>query len=136
MDDEPADRCWAMLALGAPEPRGLDVSIGRINDFIGRDQSPGKKRSALLVAALPGSAGSTRAAADRLNRRYGLGLGRTYELDPDDRRRRAARGQAGTVLVLTGDRLPDAELRPAAGVAPVPCDHRARTAPARTSPRG
>ena len=49
-----ADRAWAMLALGAPDGTGVDLGVGRINAFIDRDDSEGKKRSALLVAGLAG----------------------------------------------------------------------------------
>ena len=54
MDDEYADQAWAMLALGAPDGIGVDLSVGRIDAFIDRDNSEGKKRSALLVAGLAG----------------------------------------------------------------------------------
>ena len=76
MDDANADRCWAMLALAAPDAAGVD-SRGRINGFIGRDKSQGKMRSALLVAGLAGLGRISADAANSLNRRYGLGLGRT-----------------------------------------------------------
>jgi hypothetical protein len=111
--DENGDRCWAMLVLAAPSANGLDLSAGRITSFIGRDKSRNKVRSALLVAGLAGLGRITPDAANSLNRRYGLGLGRqsswTRMIDAS-----AARGQAGTVLVLTGtgfqtfafDRLP------------------------------
>jgi hypothetical protein len=75
MDDHAADQSWAMLALGAPDTRGLDLSFGRINAFISRDPSPGKKRSALLVAGLAGLGCIDGSSADRLNRRHGLAIG-------------------------------------------------------------
>ena len=63
-------------------------------------------RSALLVAGLAGLGRITPNAANSLNRRYGLGLGRqsswTRMIDAAARLR-----QAGTVLVLDRDRLPD-----------------------------
>jgi hypothetical protein len=46
MDDAQADRCWAMLALAAPDGSGVDLSVSRLTDFIGRDKSLGRKRSA------------------------------------------------------------------------------------------
>ena len=52
MDDADSDRCWAMLALGAPNI--ADVGTSRINSFIRRDNSRDKVRSALLVAGLAG----------------------------------------------------------------------------------
>jgi hypothetical protein len=102
-----------MLVLAAPNGSGLDLSAGRITSFIGRDKSRNKVRSALLVAGLAGLGRITPDAANSLNRRYGFGLGRqsswTRMIDSS-----AGRGQAGTVLVLTGtgfqtfafDRLP------------------------------
>jgi hypothetical protein len=115
MDDEPADRCWAMLALATPG--NVDVSAGRIQAFIRRDQSKDKMRSALLVAGLAGLGRISTDAANSINRRYGLGLGRitswTKMIDSA-----AGRGQAATVLLLTGtgfqtatfDQLPSAHM--------------------------
>ncbi len=100
MDERFADPSWAMLALAAPETAGLDLSFGRINAFISRDQSKGKKRSALLVAGLAGLGRVDARSADRLNRRHGLAIGHlnrwTRLIDGS-----AALGQAGSVLVLT-----------------------------------
>ena len=101
MDDENGDRAWAMLVLGAPVTRGLDLSAGRINAFISRDGSPGKQRSALLVAGLAGLGRIDGATAGRLSNRHELGLGRrtawTRMIDGA-----SARRQAATVAVLTG----------------------------------
>jgi hypothetical protein len=101
MSDENADRCWAMLALGAPSASGVDLSFSRINAFIGRDDSPGKQRSALLVAGLAGLGRIDGKTAGRLNNRHGLGLGRrtswSQMIDAASQRR-----QAATVAVLTG----------------------------------
>jgi len=100
MDERFADPSWAMLALAAPQTSGLDLSFGRINAFISRDQSPGKKRSALLVAGLAGLGRIDARSADRLNRRHGLAIGHlnrwTRIIDGS-----AALGQAGSVLVMT-----------------------------------
>jgi hypothetical protein len=115
MDDENGDRCWAMLALAAPDI--ADVGSGRIGAFIRRDKSPNKVRSAFLVAGLAGLGRISTDTANTLNRRYGLGLGAmtswTKTIDAS-----AARGQPGTVLVLTGtgfqtpnwDKVPSAHL--------------------------
>jgi hypothetical protein len=120
MDDADADRCWAMLALGAPNI--ADVGTGRINGFIRRDKSANRVRSAFLVAGLAGLGRISTDDANSLNRRYGLGLGRnsswTKMIDAA-----ASRGQAGTVLVLTGtgfqtasiDQLPSYHLYHAIG---------------------
>ena len=101
MSDDAGDRCWAMVALAAPSTRGLDLSYGRIASFISRDKSTGKLRSALLVGGLIGLGRINQNAANTLNQRYGLGLGRrtswTDMIDQSGRYR-----QAGTVLVLTG----------------------------------
>ena len=99
MDDSDNDRCWAMLALAAPNVN--EVPAGRISGFIRRDQSREKGRSALLVAGLLGLGRISADTANSLNSRYGLGLGRasswTRMIDAA-----AGRGQGGTVLVLTG----------------------------------
>ncbi|MGE5562746.1 MAG: hypothetical protein ACM3ZV_05475 [Bacillota bacterium] len=113
MEDADGDRCWAMLALGAPDV--AEVGTGRIGGFIRRDKSPNKVRSALLVAGLAGLGRISTDTANTLNRRYGLGLGTTTSwtkmIDAA-----AGRGQAGTVLVLTGTGLqtPNWEKVPAA----------------------
>ena len=115
MDDEDSDRCWAMLALAAPNV--ADVGTSRINSFIRRDKSRNHVRSALLVAGLAGLGRISTDSANSINRRYGLGLGHvtswTQMIDAA-----AARGQGGTVLVLTGtgfqtpqfDRVPSSHL--------------------------
>jgi hypothetical protein len=115
MDDDPNDRCWAMLALAAPNI--ADVGTSRINSFIKRDNSPDHVRSAMLVAGLAGLGRISTDTANSLNRRYGLGLGHvtswTRMIDAA-----ADRGQGATVLVLTGtgfqtpqfDRVPSAHL--------------------------
>jgi len=99
MDDEDGDRCWAMLALASPNV--AEVGTSRISAFIRRDKSEGRMRSAFLVAGLAGLGRISADDANSLNRRYGLGLGRvtswTKIIDAA-----AARGQGGTVLVLTG----------------------------------
>jgi hypothetical protein len=115
MDDAEDDRCWAMLALASPNV--ADAASGRISGFIRRDDSRNRVRSALLVAGLAGLGRISTDTANSLNRRYGLGLGHvtswTRMIDAA-----AARGQGGTVLVLTGtgfqtpffDRVPPSHL--------------------------
>ncbi len=117
MDDQNADSSWAMLALAAPSTDGLDLSTGRINAFIARDTSAGRKRSALLVAGLAGLGRIDLVTADRINSRHGLGIERrnrwTQFVDSS-----AARGQPATVLLLSGtgfqapslQRMPSAHL--------------------------
>ena len=99
MDDDPGDRSWALLALGAADASGLDLSQGRIEDFAGRDRSLGRHRTALLVAGLAGLGRIDPAIAGKLNSRYSLGLGRTTgwtrAIDGAAQRR-----QAGTATIL------------------------------------
>jgi hypothetical protein len=102
MDNEFADRCWAMLALASPNI--ADVGTGRLSAFVRRDKSPDRLRSALLVAGLAGLGRITTDDANSLNRRYGLGLGATTRWTRMSDAA-AARGQAGSVLVLTGTGL-------------------------------
>ena len=100
MDDDDADRCWAMLALSAPSVNGIDLSFSRITAFIGRDDSPGKQRSALLVAGLAGLGRVDGRTAGRLSSRHELGIGRRTSwsnmIDGASQRR-----QAATVAVMT-----------------------------------
>ncbi|HEX2802460.1 MAG TPA: hypothetical protein VHN55_00525 [Sphingomicrobium sp.] len=108
MDGGDADTAWAMLALGAPDGAGVDVSPGRVNAFIGRDSSKGRKRSALLVAGLAALGRLDAGAASRLNSRHGLNIGRssrwTHMIDAA-----ARRDQTGSVLVLAGTGLQAAD---------------------------
>ncbi len=101
MDDRPQDVCWAMLALGAPSTRGLDLSYKRIDQFIGRDTSEGHRRGALLVAGLVALDRIDGPTAGKLSGRYGFGLDRRNEwtnlIDGA-----AKRGQGGTATVLAG----------------------------------
>jgi hypothetical protein len=46
-------RAWAMLALGAPRP-AVSLDAGRIQAFVDADDSPGRRRGPILVAALAG----------------------------------------------------------------------------------
>lgn len=100
MGNDYADPAWALLALGAPEGT-VDTSAGRVEDFIGRDESPRRKRSAMLVAGLAALGRLDIETASSLNARYRLHIERsspwTQMIDAA-----ARRGQSGTVLVLTG----------------------------------
>ncbi|MCA1652682.1 MAG: hypothetical protein ABR588_04545 [Sphingomicrobium sp.] len=99
MDEKANDRCWAMLALAAPSARGLDLSYARVDKFISRDGSAGKRRGALLVAGLSGLGRLDSQSAGRLSGRYGFGLDRRDEwtnlIDGA-----TARRQGGTATVL------------------------------------
>lgn len=104
MDDDAADRVWAMLTLGAPATQGLGLSTARIEDFAGRDDSEGRHRTALLVAGLAGLGRIDANTAGQFNREYRLGLGGetgwTRMIDGAMRRR-----QAGTSILLTASAL-------------------------------
>lgn len=104
MDEEPADKVWAMLALGAPDTRNLGVNAARIEDFADRDDSEGHQRTALLVAGLAGLGRIDASTAGRLNSELQLGLGGetgwTRMIDGAMRRR-----QAGTSILLTASAL-------------------------------
>jgi hypothetical protein len=104
LEDESADRLWAMLALGAPDAQGLGISAGRIEAFADRDDSAGRQRTALLVAGLAGLGRISTDTASSLNRQYRLGLGGTTSwtrfIDGAMRRR-----QEGTSIVLTASAL-------------------------------
>jgi hypothetical protein len=110
MDDGPGDRAWAMLALGAPDGSNVDVGASRVNDFIGRDKSAGRKRSALLVAGLAALGRLDAGTASRLNSRYHLHIERpspwAQMIDAA-----AKRNQGGTVLVLAGTGLQGADFQ-------------------------
>ena len=116
MDDEPADRAWALLALGT-RSTDVDVSYDRIDAFIGRDGSPGKQRSRLLLGGLAGTGRIDVDTANRLNQQHRLGLGRnsawTRLIDDAGRR-----GQAGTAALLaaTGMQTSDISRVPSAHV--------------------
>ena len=104
MDDSEADRCWALLALGAPDARGLDLGLGRIEDFADRDESANRQRTRLLVAGLAGLGRIDPQTAGRLNSRYRLGLsgetGWTRLIDGA-----AIRRQPGTAMMLAATGL-------------------------------
>jgi hypothetical protein len=120
MDDEYADRCWAMLAVAAPDADSIDLGSGRISSFISRDNSAGRKRSALLVAGLAALGRIDLGSASRLNSRNGLDIERASRwatmIDAA-----GSRGQAGSVLVLAGSGFQ------AAGFEQVPSSHLFRT---------
>ncbi|HEY0627716.1 MAG TPA: hypothetical protein VGD23_00135, partial [Sphingomicrobium sp.] len=108
MDDEPADRVWAMLAVGAPDEARPTVDAGRIEDFADRDSSENRQRTALLIAALAGLGRIDAETAGQLNRSYRLGMGAetgwTRMIDGAMRRR-----QAGTSILLTASALQNLE---------------------------
>ena len=104
-----------MLALAAPSA-GIDMSFGRINAFVGRDDSQGRRRSALLVAGLAALGRIDARTAARLDSRYDLGIDRptrwTRMIDAA-----AKRGQAGTVNLLAATGMQTS------GIGDIPASH-------------
>lgn len=111
MDDEPADRVWAMLALGSPDAQALGIDAGRIEAFADRDQSENKQRTALLVAGLAGLGRIDAETAGQLNRDFRLGLGAetgwTRMIDGAMRRRQGATSILLTAGALQGRQFDD-----------------------------
>ncbi|MEN3973268.1 hypothetical protein WJS89_11370 [Sphingomicrobium sp. XHP0235] len=101
MDEEESDLAWAQLALAAP---GNDLDIGRVGDFISRDDSRSKRRSAVLLAGLAGLGKLDDARVASIEERQGLGVmretGLTRLLSAA-----ASRGEQGTVLLLAASAL-------------------------------
>jgi len=93
-----ADKAWAMLAVGTPEP-SVDLSFGRIDGFRSRSGDEGLQKSRLLIAALAGLGRVPARDQARLASAAGL------PLDAQDRwtraiDRAAREGEAGTVALL------------------------------------
>ncbi|HYN46167.1 MAG TPA: hypothetical protein VES64_05705, partial [Allosphingosinicella sp.] len=91
-----ADSAWAMLAVAAPQPT-VSVDSGRLDSFAGGDDSRGRRRSRLFVAALAG--------LDRISPDQAAAAG--FRIGGDDLWTRAideaARARApGTVALLAG----------------------------------
>jgi hypothetical protein len=117
MDNEQADRCWAMLALASPNAVSLGIAGTRVSSFIRRDDSPDKRRSGLLVAALAGLGRISTSTANGYSRsnNFGLGLETSWTRMISGA---ARRGQSGTAVVLAAsglqgidpDRIPPAHL--------------------------
>lgn len=91
-----SDKAWAMLALGTPQ---LNVAVdgGRIGAFVNADDSVGRRRGPLLVAALAGLGRITTDQAASLGFRPGEGDIWTQAIE------QAAQQRApGTVALLAG----------------------------------
>ena len=101
MDPVSSDRSWAMLALGAP---GVRVDTARLTNFVQRDPSEGKQRSALLLAGLFGLGRIDSDTAARLAERADVVLDQpthwTRLIDGATQR-----GQGGTVMILAATGL-------------------------------
>jgi hypothetical protein len=94
------DRAWALLALAGPSP-SVDLSSGRIETFVGNDESPGQRRSQMLVAALAGlgriDGGDASSLASSIG--IGFGAGDRWGQAIDEA---AQRRETGTVVLLAG----------------------------------
>ena len=94
------ERVWSMLAVGSARPQ-VDVSAGRISAFADADDSAGKHRSKLLLAALAGLGRIDNDTAASLAEDMGVNLARenlwTRMLE-----RAVQRRQPGTVALLAG----------------------------------
>jgi hypothetical protein len=89
-------RAWAMLAIGAPRPM-VTVDSGRLDGFASADDSPGHKRTDLLVAALAGLGRISPEQAARAGFRLDNGDVWTAALD------RATQERApGTIALIAG----------------------------------
>ena len=99
MDNDDSDLAWAQLALGLAEPVGVDLSEGRIRDFIDRDDSPRKAKSRLLVGGLAGLERISPQLTAELEDDFSLGLSMqtraTRAIDDAGRRR-----EDGTAMLL------------------------------------
>lgn len=102
LEGAPAERGWALLAVGAP--RADAAADGRIGQFIAADESRARLRSRMLVAALAGLGRFD--PEDAAERAAELGF------DPGRRtrwgqaiERAAAAGEVGTVMILAATGL-------------------------------
>jgi hypothetical protein len=105
-----ANRAWAMLAIGAPRPM-VSIDSDRLDAFAGADDSPGRRSSQLLVAAL---AGLGRISADQAAQAgFQLDRGDVWTAALD----RATQERApGTIVLLAGVGMQTADW---SGVPPV-----------------
>ena len=109
-DDEAADAVWAQLALAAPTGRSIDLRPGRVNAYVSRDDSAGKRRAAILVASLAGMGRLDLARAQALSEDHGWALGAqgtlTRLLDAASKR-----GEQGTVILLASVAMQSTDMR-------------------------
>ncbi len=68
------DRAWALLAVGAPG-NAVDLGTGRVETYIGNDDSAGGVRARMLVAALVGLGKVSDADGQALAASAGLSIG-------------------------------------------------------------
>jgi hypothetical protein len=98
MDDSEADGAWALLALASERP-AVNLSFGRVEAYMDRDESENRLKSRLLVAGLAGLGRLGENEQARLASELGLRLDRqnawTRALDQAVRSR-----QPGTAALL------------------------------------
>jgi hypothetical protein len=116
MDDKPRADSWALLALSAPN---AVIDTDDIDDFIDEDASPGKKRSALLVAGLAGLGRIDAETANGYNGSNDMGLGRKTNWSAAIDKASALR-QPGTVMLLAAMGL---QGRPGGTISPMHLYH-------------
>ncbi|WP_037500463.1 hypothetical protein [Sphingomonas jaspsi] len=109
MDDKDRMQAWGLLAVGAPDPRALGITEGKVGDFEDEDGSEQQRATAVLVAGLAGLGRIDAEAATSLSRSYSLGLGNQtgWSRLIDDA---AKRGQSGTVLLLVASAFQGGDL--------------------------
>lgn len=94
------DRAWALLAVGAPGA-AVDLGTGRVETYIGNDDSAGGIRARMLVAALVGLGKVSDADGQTLAAAAGLAIGEADRwgaaIDLAAQQR-----QPGTVALLAG----------------------------------
>lgn len=100
VEDGGDDRAWAMLAVAAPRP-SVDLSAGRVETFIGNDESADRHRSQLLVAALVGLGRISDADGQQLAGAAGLEIG-AGDLWTETIDRAARERRPGTVALMAG----------------------------------
>ncbi|MGZ8359844.1 MAG: hypothetical protein ACXWUX_04935 [Allosphingosinicella sp.] len=92
------DRAWALLATASLRPT-VELGSARIDTFIENDDSPGKRRAQLLVAALAGLGRLESSEASRYAGSLGVALGRSDHWSTALDRATRAR-EPGTVALL------------------------------------
>lgn len=102
LEGAPAERGWALLAVGAPASE--QVADGRVGQFIAADGTPARLRSRMLVAALAGLGRLDPEDAAERAAELGFDPGRRTRWS-QALERAAAAGEAGTVMVLAATGL-------------------------------
>lgn len=99
IDEDDADPSWAQLVLASADPRAVDLTRDRIDDFGSRDESENKWRAKHVIAGLGALGRIDRGDLSVLDEKYGLGLSRQTAFTRAISGA-ARRGEAGTVMLL------------------------------------